>query len=233
MIAVFHRQWKSFAHSRYFYIFLSLLAFGLGGLIAMFHGSYQYSNFEYVLWYFSVFFCFLLPILTMHTFSEERTEGVGTFLKALPISAKDIVLGKLLAGGALLLVLSVVLLLIPICLGVWGEVYYPSAYVAIFAFFLLAAAMLALDTFLALIFQNRWVAMGVSYAVTLGMLALSYLSRALPETIGNILARISVFASYSSFVFGMVDFGAIALYLSLGALFAFLVLLFANKAYRE
>ena len=233
MIAVFHRQWKAFAHSKMFYLFLTLVALGLGGLVAMFHGSYQYANFEFVLWYFSVLFAFLLPILTVHSFSEERKNGMGAFLKALPISAKDIVLGKLLAGSALLLVISVVLLVIPILLGLWGSVYYPSAYVAIFAFLLLSVAMLALDTFLALMFKNFWVALGVSYAVMGAMLGLYYLAEVLPTPFSNVAVYASVFGSYSSFVFGMVDLGTVALYLSIGALFSFLSVLFANKVWKE
>ena len=233
MIAVFHRQWKALAHSKTFYLFLTLVALGLGGLIAMFHGSYQYANFEFVLWYFSVLFAFLLPILTLHSFSEERKNGTGDFLKALPISAKEIVLGKLLAGSALLLVISVVLLVIPILLGLWGSVYYPSAYVAIFAFFLFSVAMLALDTFLALMFKNSWVALGVTYAVMAAMLGLYYLSALLPTPLSEAATHASVFGSYSSFVFGMVDLSAIALYLSIGALFGFLSILFANKVWKE
>ena len=180
-----------------------------------------------------VFFASLLPLITVWMFAEERKKGVDRFVKALPISARELVMGKLLASGLLLLVLSVFLLLVPIFLGLWGAVYYPSAYMAIFSFFLFALAMLAIDSFLALVIRNYWVAMGVSYAVTVGMFLLYYLSRFLPEPFSLLLSRFSVFGSYSLFVFGILDLGAIGLYFSLIALFTFLTLLFAKKVWKE
>ena len=102
MISVFHRQWKAFAHSPYFYAFLTLFFVGLGALVAMFHGSYQYANFEYVLWYLSVLLAFILPLLTVRTFFEERKKGMDRFVRALPISARELVLGKFLANLCLI-----------------------------------------------------------------------------------------------------------------------------------
>ncbi|MBO5938807.1 MAG: hypothetical protein J6Q82_04820 [Clostridia bacterium] len=233
MIAVFHRQWKSFAHSFYFYGFLTAFFFGLGALITIFHVSFQYANFEYTLSYLTIVLALLLPLMTVFSFHEERRGDEARFVQMLPISARNFLCGKLLAMLTVLLLLTVFLLLIPIFLGLWGTVYYPSAYMAIFGFLLCGAAILSLDSFLALIFKNFWVALGVSYAVTGAMVVISYFSSALPMPWGRLLAKLSLFSTYAPFVFGIVDLYAIGLYLSVSVLFAALSLLLARKLWRE
>ncbi len=233
MIAIFHRQWKSFAHSWYFYGFLAAFFLGLGTLITIFHVSYQYANFEYTLSYLTIVLAILLPLLTVPSFREERRGEDSRFVQALPISARHFVCGKLMAMLTVLLLLCVFLLLIPMLLGLWGSVYYPSAYMAIFGFFLCGTAFLSIDSFLALTLKNSWVALSVSYVVTGALVAISYLSSALPAAWGGFLAKISLFGTYAPFVFGIVDLYAIGLYLSVSVLFAVLSLLSARKLWRE
>lgn len=233
MTAVFHRQWRAFSRSWFFYSFLAAFCLSLGILSVTFHAAYQYANFEYVLSYMTAVFALLLPLLTVSSFYEERKKGAEGFVRALPITAKDLVLGKLLTMLSLLGILSVMLLLIPIFLGLWGNVYYPSAYMATFGFFLFGAAILCIDTFLALILKNHWVALGVTYAVTGGLIGLNYLSAILPASLASFVARYSFFGSFAPFTFGIVDLSAIVWYLSTTALFGFLTVLFAKRIWKE
>ena len=233
MIAVLHRQLNSYGHSFWFYCVLSAFALGLGVLISMFHGVYQYANFEYVLSYLTVLFSLLLPIFTIATMQEERKKGVAGFLRALPISDRTLVLGKLLAMLLVLVALTAVLLFIPVLLSVFGTVYYPSAYMAVLGFFCFGAAMLALDTFFALCLKNRWAALAVTYATTGGFVILSYLSSSVTGVWAEILSKLSLFGAYAPFVFGIVDLDSVVLYLSVGALFTGLTLLLARKLTEE
>ncbi len=233
MIAALHRQLNSYGHSFWFYCVLSAFALGLGVLVSMFHGIYQYANFEYVLSYLTVFFALLLPIFTVSTMQEERKKGVAGFLSSLPISARTLVIGKLLAMLLILVILTAVLLFVPVLLGMFGTVYYPSAYMAVLAFFLFGVAMLALDGFLALCLKNKWAALAATYAVTGALVILSYLSASTTGILAEILAKLSLFGAYAPFVFGIVDLDAVVLYLSVGALFTVLTLLLSRKLTEE
>lgn len=233
MLSVFHRQCKEFLHSWRFYGFLAAFFALLGALMMIFHVSYQYSNVEYLLSYLTIVLALLLPILTSFTFKEERKGSLARFLRSLPLSEKDFVLGKYFSLLAVIGGLSFLLLLLPMILGFWGEVYYPSAYMAIFCFFLFGFAMLSLDVFLALCFQNHWVSFAVSYAVTLALVAMGYLSSYLPESLGKAVESISMFGAFAPFVFGIVDLRTIGLYVSVGALFFLLTVVFSSKLWKE
>ena len=233
MLSVFHRQCKAFFHSWRFYGFMAGFFALLGALMMIFHVSYQYSNVEYLLSYLTIVLALLLPILTSFIFKEERKGSLARFLRSLPISARDVVLGKYLSLLSLLGAISFLLLLLPMLLGLWGEVYYPSAYMAVFGFLLFGVAMLSVDFFLALCFQNHWVSLAVSYAVTLSLVAMGYLSSHLPEFLGIVVERVSMFGAFAPFVFGIVDLRSIGLYLSVSALFFVLTLLLSSKLWKE
>ncbi len=233
MLAVFRRQCKALFYSWNFYGFLAAFL-GLGGVLTMiFHVSYQYSNVEYLLSYLTIVLSLLLPVLTSFVFREERKRGVARFLRSLPLSARDIVLGKYLSLLAVIGALSFLLLLLPMLLGIWGKVYYASAYMGIFGFFLFGFALLSIDVFLALCFKNHWVAFSLTYGVTAALIAMGYLSSYVPEFLKEIFASISLFGAYAPFVFGITDLRTVVLYLSVGVLFLLLTVWFSPRLWKE
>ena len=233
MIAMLRRECKAFWHSWFFYTFCACFFLSLGVLMSVFHVSYQYANFEFLLSYLTVALGVLLPILTIPLFREERKRGVARFLRSLPLSAKKIVLGKYLSLLFLLLVISVLLLLCPLLLGLFGTVYYPSAYMAIFAFFLFAFAILSVDVFISLLCRNLWVSLAVTYGITGGLIALVYLSSHLPASVSEIVLRFSLFGTFVPFSFGIVDLRALIFYASVGTAFLLLTALCSSRLWKE
>lgn len=233
MISVFHRECKSFFHSWLFYGVLTAFLAALGLLVVIFHGTYEYSNVEYLLYRLMIVLSLLLPLLTSFAFREERKRGVARFVRSLPLSDREIVLGKYLSLFAILCGMSLLLLLLPIFLGFFGGVHYASAYMAIFGFFLFGFAILSVDLFFALCFKNHWVALSVSYGVTGVLIALTYLSSSLSNTLGEILASVSLFGIYAPFIYGITDLRTVGLYLSVGVLFLLLTVWSSSKLWKE
>ena len=233
MISVFHRQWKAFFHSWMFFAVCAALFAALGVLVVTFHGAYGYSNVEYLLFLLMVVFSLLLPLLTSFVFKEERKRSIQRFLRTLPLSERDVVLGKYLSFLALIGGFSAILLLLPMLLGLWGTVNYASAYMAIFGFFLFALALLSVNFFLALCFKNPWISLSVSYGVTALLIAQIYLTDLLPSAIGDVLESFSLFGVYAPFIYGITDLRAVVLYLSVGALFLLLTVFSSEKLWKE
>ena len=64
---------------------------------------------------------FLLPLLTMRQFSEERRSGTFELLMTSPVSLTSLIVGKWLASVALCVLLLVGTLLFPLILAYYGE----------------------------------------------------------------------------------------------------------------
>lgn len=189
MIAVFKHELRTYFHSLTAYVFgaFLLLFIGIGSLI--YNLQMAVSNFEFVLSFSALVFVVIVPILTMRVIAEERKQRTDQLLYSLPITTTEVILGKYLALLAVYLVPLAVMSLYPLIFSRFGEVYLPTAYGSIFAFFLLGAALIAVGVFISSLTDNQGFAAGIGIAVIL----LNYYSVSLSESVsstalGSILA---------------------------------------------
>ena len=177
MIAVCKHELRLYFHSLTAYVFGAfLLAFvGIGAMLYNLQAAV--SNFEYVLSFSCLVFVVIVPILTMRVIAEERKQKTDQLLYSLPITTTQVILGKYLA---LLVVYLFPLCLIsayPLIFSQYGDVYLPTSYGSILAFFLMGAALIALGVFISSLTDNQGFAAGIGIAVIL----LNYYSVSLSE----------------------------------------------------
>lgn len=194
MKAVFKHELRNYFHSLTTYVFGAfLLAFvGIGAMI--FNLQAAVSNFEYVLEFGSLVFVVIVPILTMRVIAEEKKQKTDQLLYSLPITTVQVVLGKYLALLVLYLIPLAVISVYPLIFAQFGEVYLPTSYGSIFAFFVLGAALIALGTFISSLTDNQGLAAGVGIAVIL----LNYYSVSLSEyvsatALGSVIALLVIY----------------------------------------
>ena len=142
MTAVLKHELRNYFHSLTAYVFGAfLLAFvGLGA--TLYNLQAAVSNFEFVLSFGSLVFVVIVPILTMRVIAEERKQRTDQLLYALPISTTQVLLGKYLALLIVYLIPLAVISLYPLVFSRFGDVYLPTSYGSIFAFFALGAALI-------------------------------------------------------------------------------------------
>ena len=139
MIAVWKHELRNYFHSLTAYVFGAFLL-AVVGLGAMFYNlQAAVSNFEFVLNFSSLVFVVIVPILTMRVIAEERRQKTDQLLYSLPISTTQVVLGKYLALLVVYLIPLCVISLYPLIFAQFGDVYLPTSYGSIFAFFLMGA----------------------------------------------------------------------------------------------
>lgn len=167
MTAVLKHELRSYFHSLTAYVFGAfLLAFiGIGAM--RYNLQAAVSNFEYVLSFASLVFVVIVPVLTMRVLAEERRQKTDQLLYSLPITTVQIIAGKYLALLVLYLIPLAIIAVYPLIFAQFGEVYLPTSYGSIFAFFLLGAALLAVGVFISSLTDNQGLAAGVGIAVIL------------------------------------------------------------------
>ena len=177
MSAVFRHELRSYFHSLTAYVFGAFLL-AVIGIGAMFYNlEAAVSNFEFVLSFASIIFMVIVPILTMRTLAEERRQRTDQLLYSLPITTTQVVLGKYLALLVVYLIPLAVISLYPLLFSQFGDVYLPTSYGSLFAFFLMGAALLAVRMFLSSLTDNQGFAAGIGVAAIL----LNYYSVSLAE----------------------------------------------------
>ena len=147
-------------------LFAALLCFvGVGAIIYNIQASV--ANFEYVLNFVSIGLVVMIPVLTMRSFSEERKQKTDQLLYSLPLKTWQIVGGKYLSLVAMFLLPMAIICVYPYLFSKYGEVYLPGAYGALFAFFVMSAALIAVGMFISSLTDNQGFAAGIAIVLFL------------------------------------------------------------------
>lgn len=188
MKAIFKHELRLYFESMtaYFFGAFLLLFIGIGSMLYNLRSAV--SNFEFVLSFAAIVFVVIVPVLTMRCLSEERKQKTDQLLYSLPITTTQVVLGKY---GALLVVFLLPLCFIalyPLMFAQFGEVYLPTAYGSLAAFFLLGAALLAVGVFLSSLTDNQGLAAGLG----MGVILLNYYCVSLSEYVSSTAAGTAI-----------------------------------------
>lgn len=174
MGAIFRHELRNYFHSLTAYVFGAFLLAVVGLGSVLYNLQAAVSNFEFVLSFASIIFVVIVPILTMRTLAEERRQRTD---QPLPITTTQVVLGKYFALLVVYLIPLAVVSLYPLLFSQFGEVYLPTSYGSLFAFFMMGAALLAVGMFLSSLTDNQGFAAGIGIAAIL----LNYYSVSLAE----------------------------------------------------
>lgn len=202
MIAIFKREFKSYFISMTGYVFLAVMLV-FAGIYTMAINLLQLSpSFEYVLSNMTIVLMIVVPILTMRTLAEERRSRTDQLLYALPMKLSSVVMGKYLAAVAVYGLCCGIFCLYPLVLSLFGEVYMLGAYSAIFGFFLLGSALIAICVFLSSLTESQSISAVLGVAVLLAIYLLSSLVELLPATaLGSLLCFLALIAALTAIVY--------------------------------
>ena len=199
--------------------FTNLTGYVLGAFVLLFAGIYsmvynlksQVANFEYVMGSMAFIYLIVVPVLTMRVISEERRQKTDQLLYSLPLTTAKIVLGKYFALLVTLLPPLAVICIYPLVLHGYGDLYLPTAYAAIFGFFFLGAALIAIGLFVSSLTESQAVAAGLCFAVMIVNYFISILSAYVSS---------SAFASLAAFLVLILVADAVYFFMTRSALTA-------------
>lgn len=184
MMAVWKHEIRNYFHSLTAYVFGAFLLASVGIGAMLYNIQAAVSNFEFVLSFGCLVFVVIVPVLTMRVIAEERKQRTDQLLYALPVTTTQIILGKYLALLAVFLIPMCLICLYPLIFSRYGQVYLPTSYGAILAFFLVGAALIALGVFISSLTENQGFAAGIGIVVIL----LNYYSVSLSEYVSSTAA---------------------------------------------
>ena len=167
MIAVFKHEVRVYFHSLTAYVFGAFLLVFVGIGAMMYNLQASVSNFEYVLSFSSIVFVVIVPILTMRIIAEERKQKTDQLLYSLPSTATQVIFGKFLSLLTVYIIPLCLISIYPLIFSQYGDVYLPTSYGSIFAFFVLGAALISIGIFISSLTDNQGFAAGIGIALIL------------------------------------------------------------------
>lgn len=162
---------------------------------------------------------FIIPLLTMRSFSEEKKMGTYDLLVSYPLRPWEILLGKYLGSVSLVLFLLGISLIFPAVIFWKGEPYLPqvlSTYLGyvLFIFFYVAVGVVG-----SLLTENQIVAAIISYGVFFAAILIQWLAYISGAPWDRFFSNFLLVAHLDSFRTGLIFVGDIAAYLCITSLF--------------
>jgi ABC-2 type transport system permease protein len=231
IIAIANKELRSYFSSPIAYIIIGffLLPFGVFFylyLTAFVRQSLQSAQFggamninqqviRYVLQNASVIILFIMPMITMRTYSEEKRSGTIELLLTSPLTDLEIILGKFF--GALGLYLAMLAVTLPYMgiLFVYGNPEWRPLIAAYLGLILMGGAFVSLGLLISSTTNNQIVAGIVSFVVFLLLWIVGWFADSAGPTIGPITSWLSITEHFDDFSKGIIDTKHVLYYLSL------------------
>ncbi len=162
----------------------------------------------------SVIGLFLIPMITMRLFAEEKRTGTIELLLTSPISDMSIILGKWLGGMMLYTAMLVLSALSMALLFAYGQPDWHPIAIGYLGLLLQGGAILAIGTFISNCTKNQIVAGVAGFATALLLWVIDWVSGFETSITSRVLSYLSVLTHFDSFGKGVLDTKDIVYYLS-------------------
>ncbi len=169
MLAVFKREFKSYFTNPLGFIILAVIYFFLGYVFSGFYSNGM-PYVEYVVLNVSRILLFIVPVITMRLFSDERRTKTDQVLFTAPVKLISIVLGKFFAALALYgigfapTIIYQIIVLAYVSVNIF---YYIYALVGILLF---GAALIAVGMFISSLTESPIISIIFALVINLGIM---------------------------------------------------------------
>jgi len=158
---------------------------------------------------------FLIPMITMRLFAEEKKTGTIELLLTSPVTDMQIIFGKWL--GAMLLYLCVLGMsaINMAMLFAWGKPDLKPVLVAYLGLILQGGCLLAIGAFISTTTKNQIIAGGVTFFVCLLLWLLSWFTAFDSGATASVNSYLSIVTHFENFGKGVLDLKDVVFYLSM------------------
>lgn len=223
MSAIFRRELGAFFTSGIAYVFLAVFYLLAGLFFYMYTLSSSTTDMSGM---FSMLFAviiFLIPILTMKSFSEEKKQKTEQGLLTAPVGLGGIVLGKYFATILMYIFGVSIVLIYALIISHFGSVDWGILFSNYLALILLGAAFIAIGMFISSLTENQVVAAVGGICSLLFLCLVDILTNYISiDFITDFLNSISFYNKYYEFTCGIFNLSSVLFYISTAVIFNFL-----------
>lgn len=157
---------------------------------------------------------FLLPLVTMRLYAEEKRTGTIELLLTSPLTDMEIILGKFLGAMGLFLVMVLLTFLDIGLLFLYGNPDPKPLIANALGYILFGAALLALGMWVSTFTRNQIIAAVVSAALFLILYVLDWVSAFSSSSAGKVMSYLSLPTHFENFTKGVIDSSDLIYFLS-------------------
>ncbi len=158
MGAVYRKELKSSLCNMTGVIFIAYVLIWFGIYTVAINLMSAVSQFEYTVSSAGFISLLALPVLTMRSFAEEKSNKTDSLLYSLPVSTTSVVVAKFLAMATVFAIPVVITCIYPFILSLYGPVYLNTAYSTLIAYFFLGCCLISVGMFISSLTESQVIA---------------------------------------------------------------------------
>ena len=162
----------------------------------------------------AVIILFVMPMITMRTYSEEKRSGTIELLLTSPVTDLQIILGKFFGALALYAAMLAVTMIYIAILFKIGEPEWRPIVAGYLGLLLMGSCFLSAGLFISSLTKNQIVAGFLTFTTFLMLWILNWLAESSGPTTQAILNHLSITQNFEDFARGVIDTKPVVYYLS-------------------
>lgn len=217
-LLIFNKEFKDYFTSPIAYIVIAIFLAVTGWLF--FSAFFLYDQAEMRRFYMllPLLFALVVPIITMRLFSEEINVGSYELLLTLPVTFRDIIIGKFMAAVAFVAALLLPTLSYPLFIGAIGDLDWGVTFGGYIGALLMGAAYAAIGLFASSLTRNQIIACIVAMVICVFLAIVDQMLFFFPQSILNLITYASANAHFNNIAKGIVDSRDLLYFLSIAFL---------------
>jgi ABC-2 type transport system permease protein len=162
----------------------------------------------------SVVLLFMIPMLTMGLFAEEKKRGTMELLLTTPVGNLQAMMGKYLASLSFLVLMFLASGITISALFIYGQPDWKPILSGYLGLLLYGCALIAVGLFISTLTENQIVAVVITFGVILVLWLIESFSAGAQGVTREVLSYLSVIGHLDDFIKGVVDTGHVIFYLT-------------------
>lgn len=222
MYAIFKKELRNYFLTPIAYVFMApFIAFTAIYFVMML--SSQMASVSYILAPTNMLCLFIVPILTMQLFAEERNKKTEQLLITAPVNVSSIVLGKFFAAFGVFLITLTVSLIFPVILFAMSNPSISETIAMYIGFILLWASFISVGVFISSLTESQVISAILTFAVLFVLYSIDTWTLSITSDFARkIINILAVFTRYTDFELGLVSLSNVIYYVSFIFVFLFL-----------
>jgi len=213
-IHILNKEFRLYFLSPIAYIVISIFLLVTGWFLFATFFLYSQANLRIFFNMLPIILSFIVPAITMRLFSEELNIGSYETLLTLPVSFKEVIMGKFFAGVLFIAVMLIPTLSYPIMISFIGELDWGPVVGGYAGTILLGAAFSAVGLFASSLTRNQIIAFIIGITICFTLTLIDSILFFLPRSLIGLFGYLSTDFHFQNISKGILDTRDILYFLS-------------------
>ena len=205
VVHIFRKEFSTYFISPIAYIVITIFLLVTGWFFFATFFLFNQANLRTFYTLLPVVFAFVIPAITMRLISEEINVGSDEILLTMPVTIRDVILGKFFASVALVGAMLIPTLAYPLTASFMGQLDWGPVVGGYVGAVFLGAAFSAVGLFASALTRNQIIAFIIGLAICFTLTLIDKMLYFLPQSLLGVFAYLGADFHFQNIAKGIID----------------------------